>query len=151
MGHAKRPWALPRSRKRYPRMHVVARRPHRELHRATQKFKLRHYFLLTRVTRIFQKSVFTKAAPASPGEMPLPGFFVAQPPPPSAVQLSSVGVGRGRSCPVSGLLFTGSSTTSACCLLRSLAPGRASCFLPGRSDEWPGRQNGCHERAKGEP
>jgi len=59
-------------------MHVVARRPHRELHRAAQKFKLRHYFLLTRVTRIFQKSVFTKAAPSSPGKTPLPGFFVAR-------------------------------------------------------------------------
>src|SRR5262249_47960077 len=34
---------LPRSCKRYSRMHVVARWPHRELHRTAEKFKLRHH------------------------------------------------------------------------------------------------------------
>src|SRR5262249_45383192 len=42
-------WGMPNSRslsrscKRYSRMHVVARWPHRELHREAEKFKLRHY------------------------------------------------------------------------------------------------------------
>jgi hypothetical protein len=31
---------------------------------------------LTRVTRIFQKKVLTKAAPTGPGETPLPGFLL---------------------------------------------------------------------------
>src|SRR6516225_9117725 len=43
MGHAEQRRPLPRSCKRYSRMHVVARWPHRELHRAAEKFKLRHY------------------------------------------------------------------------------------------------------------
>src|SRR5262249_61360948 len=49
---------------------------------------------------------------------------------------------RARSFPVSGLLFTGSFTTFACCR-------RAPCFLPACSDEWPGQQSGRHEGAKG--
>jgi len=43
MGHAEQRRPLSRSCKRYSRMHVVARWPHRELHRAAEKFKLRHY------------------------------------------------------------------------------------------------------------
>src|SRR6516162_11872243 len=43
MGHAEQRRPLPRSCKRYSRMHVVARWPHRELHRAVEKFKLRRY------------------------------------------------------------------------------------------------------------
>src|SRR6516164_6572371 len=42
MGHAEQRRPLSRSCKRYSRMHVVARWPHRELHRAAEKFKLRH-------------------------------------------------------------------------------------------------------------
>src|SRR5262245_24224044 len=42
MGHAEQRRPLPRSCNRFSRMHVVARWPHRELHRAAEKFKLRH-------------------------------------------------------------------------------------------------------------
>src|SRR5215469_2707667 len=81
------------------------------------------HFQLTRVTRIFQKSAFTKVAPTSPGDTPLPGFFVARPPPPShssQAQPSSVGIAHPR-------LFHVLAAAA-------LAPG-ASCFLPPRRDE----------------
>jgi hypothetical protein len=47
MGHAEQRRPLPRSCKRYSRMHVVARWPHRELHRAAEKFKLRHHPIIS--------------------------------------------------------------------------------------------------------
>src|SRR5215468_11226499 len=118
-------------------MHVVARRPHRELHRAAQKFKLRHYFLLTRVTRIFQKSVFTKAAPSSPGKTPLPGFFVAHRERRRMrvrAQPSRAGAGRGRSLPCFGVALCNGFYNLNVLAAAALAPG-ASCFLLTRSDE----------------
>src|SRR6516225_2036834 len=77
--------------------------------------------------------------------MSLPGFFVARRERHGTrgrAQPSSVERVRRRSFIASGLLFTMSSATPTCCR-------RATCFPPARSDEWPGRQSGHHQRAKG--
>src|SRR5262249_51865693 len=62
MGFAHQPRKLSRSHQRGSWMRAISSGIPRRRHRALEKFKLRPYriFRLTRVTRIFQKSVFTE-------------------------------------------------------------------------------------------
>src|SRR5262249_17775175 len=95
------------------------------------------HFQLTRVTRIFQKSVFPKAAPSSPGEMPLPGFFCCAPrAPPHACPRATFACG---SRPRVQLPLLSGWSLQRVLQLERVARCRpcagASCFLPARSDE----------------
>src|SRR5262249_40274899 len=94
------------------------------------------HFQLTRVTRIFQKSAFTKVAPTSPGETPLRAFCC---PAATTVALESSATFecRNRSPAVISLFWI--VPNNEFCNLNvlaatGLAPG-ASCFLPPRRDE----------------
>src|SRR5262249_6159812 len=68
MGSAHQPWTLSRSHQCGSWMHATSSRIPRRRYRALEKFKLRPYriFCLTRVTRIFQKSIFTKTTRRPP-------------------------------------------------------------------------------------
>src|SRR6516164_10918461 len=95
------------------------------------------HFRLTRVTRIFQKSVFTKAAPSSPGETHRCGLFCC--PAATTVALeSSATFECGNRSPAVISLFWIVPNNEFCNLnvlaAAALAPG-ASCFLPPRRDE----------------
>jgi hypothetical protein len=75
------------------------------------------YFLLTRVTRIFQKSVFTEIAPIDVREAPRSSLLLrARKRCRAALGNATAGVKNRHpiSVPASGLFFTGTGATSAC-------------------------------------